>query len=130
MKNRAKCRLCQSVIESFHDTDYVFCKCTEIYVDGGTAMRCGANDWNNFLRVDELGNVVVVKVEDELVKPLDIAAVLKPTKEDLIRMLQDMADNIEKMPSEAMRAPISHFDHWSLILLLISILQENYEERK
>lgn len=60
MKNRAKCKLCQSVIESFHATDHVMCKCGEVELNGGDAMFARANDFNNFLRVDEQGNEVLV----------------------------------------------------------------------
>lgn len=36
MRNRAKCRSCDTIIESRHRHDYVTCKCGAISVDGGT----------------------------------------------------------------------------------------------
>lgn len=124
MKNRAKCRLCKAVIESFHDTDYVVCICGEIVVDGGSAMRCAANDWDNFLRVDDEGNEISIKVQNlDNVKPLDKAD--KPDRKELLGILEQMADNIEKMPPEAMQTPITHFDYWSLLVLLSEILRED-----
>ena len=35
MRNRAKCKLCSSVIESYHRYDEVSCKCGEINISGG-----------------------------------------------------------------------------------------------
>ena len=61
MKNRAKCKLCGSIIESCHPMDYVVCKCGEIELNGGDAMLSRANDYTNFVRVDDLGNEIAVK---------------------------------------------------------------------
>ena len=123
MKNRAKCKLCRDIIESFHPTDYAQCKCGEISVDGGQAMRCSANDWVNFFRLDEFGREIVVKVENADVKPLDIYT--KPSRKELIQMLKEMSDSIESLPENGMHAPVTHYDHWSLIALLHSILKED-----
>lgn len=122
MRNRAKCKLCQSIIESFHSTDLVACKCTEIYVDGGTALACGANDWNNFLRVDDEGNEIIVKVKSEE-ETKEIEPTHKPTKKHLLDMLEEMHKNIEKLPQHAMTLPINHYDYCSLLMLLSSIFK-------
>jgi predicted DNA-binding WGR domain protein len=63
MRNKAKCKLCGSIIESCHPTDYVVCKCGEIELNGGDAMLVRANDFNNLLRVDDLGNEITVRYE-------------------------------------------------------------------
>jgi hypothetical protein len=34
-RNAARCKLCDDVIESKHDHDFVYCKCKAIFVDGG-----------------------------------------------------------------------------------------------
>lgn len=121
MKNRAKCKLCNSTIESFHSLDYVMCKCGEISVDGGDAMRCAAKDWSNFVRVDDNGNEIAVRIKDDTnVKPLDIPKA-KPTKKELLAMLDEMISNIEKLPQEAMLMPITHYDFVSSLLLLSEI---------
>ena len=61
--NRAKCKLCNSVIESFHQADYVTCKCGEYAVLNGAGLDCESKsgDWSNFVRVDDLGNEITVK---------------------------------------------------------------------
>ncbi|MCF1193260.1 hypothetical protein LRR18_16845, partial [Mangrovimonas sp. AS39] len=98
MKNRAKCKLCQSTIESFHDTDYVSCKCSHISVSGGLRMECSAIDWNNFLRVDDQGNEIIVKVKEsnEDVKPLYNE---NPTREDKLKMLDEMIKSYDDLPT-------------------------------
>ncbi len=128
VKNRAKCKLCQSIIESFHTHDYVSCKCGEISIDGGDSYcRALAKNWENFLRIDDEGNEIVVKVidnpDDESlnVKPLDIDK--KPTRSELIKMLADMSKSIEELPPQAMTMSVSNYDLGALISLLILILK-------
>lgn len=97
------------------------CKCGEISVDGGDAMRCAAKDWSNFVRVDDNGNEIAVRIKDDTnVKPLDIPKA-KPTKKELLAMLDEMISNIEKLPQEAMLMPITHYDFVSSLLLLSEI---------
>lgn len=122
MKNKAKCKLCQSIIESFHSTDYVMCNCGEIAVDGGLGLKCYAKDWNNFLRIDDNDNEIIVKQRDiEDKSPLDNQS--KPTRKEMIDMLDEMVKNIERLPEAAMSSPITHYDQVSLIMLLSSILR-------
>src|SRR6188508_2646021 len=120
MKNRAKCKLCLSIIESFHNLDYVSCKCSHISVSGGDKMECSALDWANFLRVDDMGNEIVVKVKDEDVKPLYNEV---PTREDKLRMLDEMIKTYENLPQNALNAPITGYDLLSVLLLVSSLLR-------
>ena len=126
MRNRAKCKLCESIIESFHVHDYVSCKCDEIAVDGGNDYcRAAAKNWENFIRLDDDGNEVQVKVyqkEEEEIKPLET----KPkTKEDLLDMLDNMIASIEKLPSHAMCTAVTNYDFCALLILLSSILKKD-----
>lgn len=130
VKNRAKCKLCQSIIESFHTHDYVSCKCGEISIDGGDQYcRALAKNWENFLRVDDEGNEIVVKVvnnfaeDDTDVKQLYTES--KPTKSDLIKMLADMGKSIEELPPQAMTMSVSNYDLGALISLLLLILKSD-----
>jgi len=148
MKNRAKCKLCSSTIESFHREnhdecsyreDYVECTCGEIAIWGGPDnYNLSYNDINNFLRIDDEGNEIVVK-EGEIVdkegesvvkegesdksdvKPLDNDT--KPTRKELIEMLDTMAKNIEDLPSYAKQTPCNQYDMLALISLLSLILK-------
>jgi len=122
MKNRAKCKLCNTVIESFHSEHIDICACGQISVQGGDSLRCGAKDWSNFMRIDDQGNEIIVKVENDDVKPLDIPS-SKPTKEELLSMLDDIIKNIENLPPRAMTTGITHYDFASALLLLSSIFR-------
>ena len=113
MRNIAKCRLCESIIESTHEKDYVTCKCGEISVDGGTLLRCAAKNFDNFIRVDDEGNEIIVKVVDAP----------KPTKEQLIEYLDEMRKNIEKLPTNALLTPVTQYDLASALLLIHSIFK-------
>lgn len=127
MKNRAKCKLCQSIIESFHVHDYVKCACGEIAVDGGTDYyKVMANDFSNFLRIDDEGNEIEVTLKEkesyeEDVKPIDIDS--KPNRASLIGMLDEMANNIDRLPSYAKQSPVNQYDLQALISLLSLILK-------
>ncbi len=124
MKNRAKCKLCGSMIESFHRNDYVSCSCGEIAVDGGLdCFKVIARDYSNFLRVDDEGNEIILKVKEkqEIQDPTEINQ--KPTKEDLLRILDDMYKKIDELPTHAKICPISHYDFGSLLSLLSLILR-------
>lgn len=122
MINRAKCRLCNSIIESYHATDLVLCKCGEISVDGGNALKCYAKDWQNFIRVDDNGNEIIVKIKNNDTKPTEIDST-RPNKKELLSMLDEMIKNIENLPQVAMTNPITHYDFASALLLLSSILR-------
>lgn len=125
MKNRAKCKKCQSIIESFHLHDYVTCKCGEISVSGGNQEYiCSANDWGNFLRVDDLGNEIVVTVQDEPEKPKDEVKPLyneNLTRDDKLKMLEEMIKSYETLPKHAIEAPITGYDLVSVLLLVKSL---------
>jgi hypothetical protein len=122
MKNRAKCKLCNTVIESFHSEHVDICACGQISVEGGDSLRCGAKDWNNFIRVDDQGNEIIIKVKNENVKQLDIPS-NKPTRKELLGMLDEMIKNIEGLPPAAMTTHITHYDFASCLLLFSSIFR-------
>lgn len=65
MINRAKCKLCLSVIESHLPDEIVSCKCGAISVCDGPAMRMLPLGSPNFIRVDDLGNEIIVKYISE-----------------------------------------------------------------
>lgn len=119
MKNRAKCKKCNSIIESFHSTDYVDCKCGAISVCGGDAMLCAYRDINDFIRVDDQDNEVIVKEVNNYPEE----QVAKPNKQELIKLLDDMVKNIENLPKAAMATNVNHYDLLSLLLLLSSLFK-------
>lgn len=126
MRNRAKCKLCNDILESFHQHDYVTCKCGEISVDGGqNYFKASAGDWKNFLRVDDEGNEILVKVVEETKEEVPfIEEAPLPDKQDKLKMLDEMIKNIENLPQQAMILPVNHYDLLSALLLISSILKE------
>lgn len=134
MKNRAKCKKCESIIESFHRHDYVTCACGEISVDGGQDYyRCRATDWNNFLRVDDEGNVIVPVIKDKITeqeKEESPVCAPKPTKEELMSLLDEQIKSYEKMPSNAVNSSVTHYDLLGFMYLMQSILSHKDEIKR
>jgi len=121
MKNRAKCKLCNSIIESYHPTDYVLCSCGEIAVDGADALKCFAKDFKNFVRIDDKGDEIIVTVQESIeVIPND-----KPSKKELLIMLDEMITGYERLPSSAMTNPITHYDFCAALMLIKVILNSD-----
>ena len=122
MRNRAKCKLCNDIIESYHPTDLVYCSCGQIGVDSGDALKCIAKDWSNFLRVDDEGHEIIpiIKGMQEEVTNTNTS---KPTKAELLDMLLEMIKAFEALPQAAMTQPITHYDLLSVLLLVSSILR-------
>lgn len=122
MENRAKCKICKSVIQSYHAQDLVFCECGEIALDGGEAMKVYANDFSNVIRVDDNGNEIIPKViekEDEVIEVKE-----KVTKESLIGMLEEQVNAYERLPKDAYYSPVVVADLVSLMMILLSIFKD------
>ena len=48
-RNMARCKRCNTIIESKHVHSFVQCKCGACFVDGGLDyLRRGADTWDNF----------------------------------------------------------------------------------
>jgi hypothetical protein len=128
MRNRAKCKLCNQIIESYARTDFVSCSCGEISIDGGDQyLKASARDYRNFLRVDDEGNEKPVTfIEKDSKKPDELVHEEKKvasTKEDVLKNLSDMIERIESLPEPAMRLPVDQFDLYSLMLLMKAFLK-------
>jgi hypothetical protein len=126
MRNRAKCKLCNDVIEVLIHNEYVSCKCGEITL--GPDLYAKATDFKNFLRIGEKDEEISVQYKDkqeskdgEINDKEEFHA--KPTKEELLSMLDDIIKSYESMPSWAIHAPISHADQLSLLMLVSSLFK-------
>ncbi len=118
MRNRAKCKKCETIIESLSPKDTCECTCGQISVSGGALLGCAAVDWSNFLRVDDEGNIITPTVQDAP----------KVTRSDLLEALDEMIKRIEAMPPNAMIVSINHYDFCSLLVLLSSIFKISDEK--
>jgi len=104
----------------------VTCKCGEISIDGGQEyLRCKANDWKNFLRIDDEGNEIIVTIKEPEVKSENVIdeEIPLPSRDDLLSMLDEMISSYERLPMHALLAPISNSDFCSSLILLSSILR-------
>ena len=98
------------MIESYHSTDIMYCECGEIYVEGGEALKCGAGDFSNFMRVDDKGNELEVKVVEEkttmeLFEEMGLKGCIKkekPKKEELVKILEEIVNGYEKIPQHGL----------------------------
>jgi hypothetical protein len=122
MRNRAKCKKCHSIIESLATSDRVTCQCGEISIDGGNNnYLCYANDFDNFIRVDDQDNEIIVTVKDKSKEDPQYSE--KPSKKDLINMLDDMIKSIDNLPEHAKLLSINNYDFASLLILLSALFK-------
>lgn len=124
MRNRAKCKLCNSIIESYSLEDYVTCSCGEIAITGGNSKYyVSAKEYSNFLRVDDEGNeiIVTVKHEDESYPPKEEESIIDKRRLSL-DMLYAMAKSYDNLPPQALQLPASNADLASALFIIYSIL--------
>lgn len=126
MRNRAKCKKCKHVIESFHRFDYITCECGEISVDGGTdSFKCSARDWGNFIRISDEDEEIPVKVKDEPKAETIVVEPVKLGKRELVQELLSMANSIESLPKHALHSAATQYDLYALIALLVAIFKSD-----
>lgn len=138
MRNRAKCRLCGEIIESFAVGDYITCKCGEIGVHGGPIkFECAVrSDWGNFVRIDDNDKEIEIKVvekeaikenltTDPIIRENLVVQKEKLCKADLHDELERMIANIEGLPQEVLMQPVSHYDLAAALMLISAILRSD-----
>jgi hypothetical protein len=131
MRNRAKCKLCNEIIESFHQHDYIECKCKEISIDGGNHyLKAGAKDWKNFIRIDDNDKEINVTVKDDenefkqLPSETEVKELPPLTKADKLDMLKGMIDSYERLPAHAMMTYVTQDDMAAALLIIYEILKD------
>ena len=121
MRNRAKCKLCNEIIESTMRNDYVSCKCGEIAVDGGQEYsHCAAKNWPNFLRIDDSGNEIEIKVVEKSETPASIPQA-KLTRQECIELIKDQIRICDLDNAERARQPLTNYDLGSVLYLLLAL---------
>jgi hypothetical protein len=125
MRNRAKCKLCKNVIESFTLMDYVTCSCGEITIEGGNQkFLVYCRDFANFLRIDDQDNEVEVTVKqasEALQQPREESKPL--SREQLIEEFSCLLENLNSLPPNAAHTPVTHSDLSSALSLVLTILR-------
>lgn len=125
MRNRAKCKLCGDIIESFLQNDFVTCKCGEISIDGGNYyLRCAARDWRNFIRIDDNGDEVIPKiVEKDQIEESESEISNKMSRKELLEMFRIMTDKLDELPRHVKQMSPTNADLYSFMLVLSQILE-------
>ena len=76
VRNRARCTKCNEIIESKHQHDFVWCKCSTVFVDGGKSYWRAGGDLKYFLRVWDDGRETSIDFEEDTKnldsEPIDI----------------------------------------------------------
>jgi hypothetical protein len=132
MRNRAKCKLCQDVIESYTILDHVECKCGEISISGGNhELNCMAMDWDNFLRVDDQGNTIVPTIKPKhrkdpiLVFPDDVPIIKQsPTYHEMIGSLESYVKVLNELPSDTQNAFVTCLDLMAVTNYILQIFKK------
>lgn len=127
MRNRAKCKLCQSIIESFLPDEIVYCKCGEIAVCDGAAMRMWPIGSPNFLRVDEVGHEIVVSYKEKRAEGESHEDSDKPneprSKADLIKDFENAIEYIDKAPEHERYSSVTNAALCHYLKALVNILK-------
>ena len=123
MRNRAKCRLCKSELESVALMDYMECTCGEIGISGGVdKLNCFAKDFTNFIRLDDEGKEVEVKVinNSKDVEEVPVTEEVKKdiTREDKIKLVDAMLDYYERLPQHVLLAAPTQYDLKAIYTLI------------
>lgn len=66
---------------------------------------------------------MVVKKEGEEVEAIKDDISTKLTRQEQIEMLERMLNNIENLPKHVMDTPVNHYDFYSYLLIVLSILK-------
>ncbi len=48
-----------------------------------------------------------------------------PSRKELLDILDELIKSMENLPPHALVMPITHYDHWQLMLLLSQILKQD-----
>lgn len=126
MRNRAKCKLCGSILESFHEFDWVECTCKEIAISGGQVrFECAAKDWSNFLRIDDAGIEKPIQIQNKD----KIKQIAPQVQESHLSSLSLYIDYFKNMPEIAMTSYATNFDLLVLAETLMKVLTKIQDQK-
>jgi hypothetical protein len=109
----------------------VVCQCGEIGVSGGDIIYSTmAKDYQNFLRIDDNGNEIVVKQKENNRKEdqgteekKEVKQEFNDRKHEILGMLDGMIKSYEGLPKHVLLSPITGYDMLSVLLLLSSLFR-------
>ncbi len=78
----------------------------------------------NLIKIKFIVTFTSMKEDKRTIEELDeLSKSIKPTREELIEMLDEMNNNIERLPAHALIQPINHYDLSALLILLSAIFK-------
>jgi len=118
MRNRAKCKLCGDIIESFHRHDLIECSCGEISIEGGLDyFKASARDFKNFLRIDDEGKEIEVKLVEEMEEKENLFS-----KEEVWKQLEEYVKALGSESPERLHLPLTSYDLYNFAALVTNYL--------
>ena len=139
MRNRAKCKLCHSIVECLNDCDLFSCSCGEITVDiiHDAYHASVKTSIANFVCIDDEGNEIIPKrstldigkssdpvVLNEVENGINVLEQAnKASTSELMAVLDAMIERIDSLPPHARTAPVTHSDFGALLSLIKEILR-------
>lgn len=91
-------------------------------------MRSWADDYANFLRVDDLGNEIIIEYREQ---KKDVAEDNNPDKppkelriEELIQELESFTQYINRLPEHELKSPVSQSEMAIFMLIVTAILKK------
>lgn len=123
MRNRAKCRLCGDILESFHEHDLVQCRCKEIAITGGNYKphRMTRHAENFILINDDGKEEAFTPYEEKSLEQIQEQKVM--TKEEAIQELENMVKFMENMREQALYSHVTQCDLYRFMALLVFVLK-------
>ena len=122
MRNRAKCRLCDDILESLNKDDIKICSCGQIAICGGSdELKGKAKDPANFIRINDDDSEVITEIENASTPtPSDTSP---PSRDELLDMLKDFISAAEELPNHVKISFSTESDLQALRKLVYSILR-------
>lgn len=118
MKNRAKCKLCNTIITTLNTLDEFSCPCGELTIDciSGEFHAKVKSDIDNLILVDDEGNEIIPKFAH-----IELEMSVPNSRKEILLTLDAMIASIDSLPPSARQSPITHSD-FSAALSLIATL--------
>lgn len=118
MRNRAKCRECGDILESFHRFDYVECKCGEIGISGGTdKFEVFYKKLESLIRIGDNDEEIRV-MEDVTGNPEEKKEIKILSQEEKTALIEEMIEIYENLPLSAKQQSASLTDFEALLYLI------------
>jgi hypothetical protein len=113
-----KCKLCDSEMLQ-KEGDVITCKCGEVTLDGINKRIICQKRASNYIEVDDEGHKIVSDV--------DIDVKTKPDRQELLDMLSNMINSIDKLPPQAMGTYVTHYDLFSALMIVSELFRSIFD---